>query len=205
MTLVAGVGVNDLKGQAGSDQCPIIKTWRNMVARCYSDKYQINQPTYENKTVCSEWLFSSKFKEWMSIQVWKGLELDKDVLVKGNTEYSPRTCAFIPKRLNNVLTNVAYKGGNFPLGVTKKLDQPRKKPFVARVRFNTGKSKILGHFYTPEEAHKAWQWGKSIEIEDALAWYATQECFRADVAEALTQRVWQLRLDHTNNVETKTI
>lgn len=203
MILVEGIGVNDLKGQAGSDQCPIIKTWRNMIVRCYSGKYQANQPTYENKTVSDDWLFSSKFKEWMSGQVWQGLELDKDVLVKGNTTYSSETCVFIPKRLNNVLTNVSYKGGDFPLGVTKKLDQPRKKPFVARVRFNTGKSKILGHFSSPEEAHKAWQLGKAIEIEDALTWYATQDCFRTDVAEALTTRVWKLRLDHTNNVETK--
>ena len=205
MILIEGVGVNDLKGQPGSDKCPVIKTWRNMIVRCYSDKYQANQPTYENKTVSNDWLFSSKFKEWMSDQIWQGLELDKDILVKGNTVYGPETCAFIPKRLNNVLTNVRYKDGGFPLGVTKKLDYPRKKPFVARVRFNTGKTKFLGNFSTPEEAHKAWQWGKAIEIEDALAWYAVQDCFRTDVAEALTTRVWKLRLDHVNNVETKTI
>jgi hypothetical protein len=75
-----------------------------------------------------------------------------------------------------------------------------------RSRHFTGKvDKSLGSYNTVQDAHKAWQEARATQIEVVVAKYATQSCFRADVAEALTQRVWKLRLDAINNEETKSI
>lgn len=68
-----------------------------------------------------------------------------------------------------------------------------------------GRRVNLGVYPSKELAHKAWQWEKALQIELAIAWYATQPYFRTDVAEALTQRVWKLRLEHKQDLETKTL
>ena len=67
------------------------------------------------------------------------------------------------------------------------------------------KRKRLGRFATPEEAHAAWQIGKAEALEFVINRYAQEECFRTDVADALMRRVWDLRLDNANGVETKSL
>ena len=84
---------------------------------------------------------------------------------------------------------------------------PRKsvgtKRFVSRVGNGASKTnKHLGMFYTPLEAHFAWQIGKADRIEQEVDnWYG-QESYRPDVADSLTKIAWQLRLDNLNKVET---
>ena len=54
----------------------------------------------------------------MSTQKWKGMELDKDILVKGNRVYSPDTCCFIPMAINVLFSPGRKKKNNLPQGVT---------------------------------------------------------------------------------------
>ena len=63
----------------------------------------------------------------------------------------------------------------------------------------------MGVYTSKEVAHQAWQWEKANQIEVMVAWYAQEPYFRTDVADALTQRVWMLRLDHSLEIETKTL
>jgi hypothetical protein len=67
--------------------------------------YHENKPTYVGCSVAAEWHLFSVFREWMISQEWKGLQLDKDLLVIGNKVYSPETCLFIPRNINTLLTN----------------------------------------------------------------------------------------------------
>ena len=199
--LIHGLGVNDIK--EATEQVISGKRRRNrdyacwvgMINRCYYNGH----PAYDNKTVCTDWKYFSNFKLWFNTQVYyEGLQLDKDIIFKGNTEYSPLTCAFVPTCINTLLGNGGSKEDRkLPLGVAKKGSKYR----ADIQEFGTGKA-WLGSFFTAKEAHKAWQWSKARQIEKAVAWYVTQKCFRIDVAEALTKRVWQLRLDHTTGVET---
>ena len=76
--------------------------WDNMVQRC---KSHIN---YTDIVVCEEWLNFSNFTEWMESnynpETMQGWHLDKDILVKGNKIYSPKTCCFVPQEINKTFT-----------------------------------------------------------------------------------------------------
>lgn len=107
--LVAGVGVNDANYKVFplvngiKTVCPYYQVWKHMLWRCYSEKALGVHPTYKDCFVCDEWLVFSNFKKWMVQQNWEGKEIDKDLLVPGNKVYSPDTCIFITKELNNLL------------------------------------------------------------------------------------------------------
>ena len=90
--LVYGVGINDMprgfcsyykNGKQIVEH--FYKTWKNSLERCYSFKYQENNPTYKGCSVCEEWLTLSNFKEWYDKQYYvKGFQLDKDIIKAGN-------------------------------------------------------------------------------------------------------------------------
>lgn len=182
--------------------CPIFVAWRSMKTRC-QERYQKKYPTYVGVDCCVDWKSFMSFHKWASENFKEGLELDKDILVKGNKIYSPETCAFVPKKLNYILNSFKSGiSGTLPMGVSETNNIANK--YRACIS-SEGKRRNLGAFPTAQQAHKAWQWAKSVEIEKAVAWYATQDCFRTDVADSLTQRVWQLRLEHSTNKETRGI
>lgn len=212
--IIYGFGINDadynvypiVNGKI--TMCKFYERFKNMMQRGYSKTLNTGA------SVCAEWVSFSKFKSWMEIQIWQGLELDKDILVKGNKEYGPEFCAFVPKRLNTLLGTVKASRGEYPLGVyyqnkNKQAVSELNHPYRARVSTTSEEGKIktlnIGYYKTALEAHKAWQWAKALEIEKAVTWYATQDCFRTDVAAALLSRVWELRLALSLNRETKTL
>lgn len=81
--------------------------WFSMFNRCYNPKYHEKQPKYKDCSVAEEFHCFQDFAKWMD-ENWyeydKMLELDKDLLVEGNKIYSPKTCCFIPKEINNAIT-----------------------------------------------------------------------------------------------------
>ena len=106
-SLIYGVGVNDSdytikieKNKKTVWRCPFYDKWFNMLKRCYSSNYHKTRSTYIGCSVCPEWRYFSKFRLWMESQKWEGMELDKDILVKGNRVYGPNTCCFIPQAIN---------------------------------------------------------------------------------------------------------
>ena len=109
---IVGFGINDadyVVNSRSSTPCPFYRTWVGMIRRCYSPVEHKNQPSYIDCTVCREWAYFSNFRSWMLQQNWKGLDLDKDILVKGNKVYSPSTCIFVPRKLNVTYTNSSNK------------------------------------------------------------------------------------------------
>ena len=88
------------------------KVWYAMLQRCYSECYK-NKPTYIDCSVCEEWLCYENFKKWYDKNYYRVeneiMNLDKDILVKGNKIYSPETCCFVPKRLNVLFVNTTNK------------------------------------------------------------------------------------------------
>jgi hypothetical protein len=101
-------GINDMTGMSSTKY---YKTWIHMLERCYSDKFLEKYPTYKGCSVCPEWLYLSVFHAWMQAHdgYREGLELNKDILVFGNKVYSPQTCQFVSKAVNNLLTD---RGGS---------------------------------------------------------------------------------------------
>lgn len=217
--LIYGVGINDLKTPTTRHElingkykvvwrCKVYSLWIGLLARSYSEKEKARHPSYQLTRICDDWKFLSNFQSWMQTQINDGLSLDKDILVQGNKEYGPNTCAFVPAYVNTCLVMSNSIRGEFPVGVTLSKVQVaagRDKIFVSTIkdkRSDGYKQRKIGYFTTAYEAHSAWRKEKVKILEKVISDYAKEDCFRTDVAEALMSRVWKLRLDEALNKET---
>ena len=195
--LVYGVGINDADyvvrkmktiGYVDGKQkqklvwfCPYHRTWKNMLKRCYSTKFQDRNPTYSGCTVSDEWLRFSNFKRWMKCQDFEGKQLDKDLLLEGNKVYSAETCVFVTRDINLFTTDRGASRGEWSIGVCwhkgeGKFQSSCSNPF-------TKKQEHLGYFNCEVEAHQAWL-GRKLELAALLAAEQTDE----RVAKALIER-----------------
>jgi hypothetical protein len=140
--------------------------------------------------------------------VWKGLELDKDILVVGNKHYSPDTCVYVPKFVNYCFLTKNGGRGIYPLGVSYITenrfgpDYKLPRPFRAGVNDGTGTLIRLSTFSDPMDAHRAWQLAKADVVENTVLRYMLEPCYRQDVANAIYLRAEMLRDDHANHRET---
>ena len=165
-SLVFGVGINDWVDVVNVDGKPIweYQLWKNMIKRCFDEKYKQKHPTYNDVTCSKEWLSMTNFIEDVSKMKGFGLsgwELDKDILVKGNKLYSKDTCCFVPAEINSLLIKRDNSRGEWPVGVN--FDKSRAK-FKAQLTIN-GKKKFLGRFNTPEEAFQVYKLSKEAQIK----------------------------------------
>ncbi|HFD2052108.1 MAG: hypothetical protein KHZ90_09675 [Veillonella parvula] len=99
----------------------IWKTWSGMLERCYTNKYK----RYIDCEVCKEWHNYSNFAKWYKENYYtiedEIVELDKDVLRGSKKLYSPKTCVFIPRKINTfIATNTSRKTNGLPTGVYKR-------------------------------------------------------------------------------------
>lgn len=102
---VAGVGYLGVGRYRSREEGRITKqyrAWSAMIERCYSPKFQARCPTYTGCSVAIEWHNFQRFASWYDENHVNGLELDKDIKVKGNKIYSSKTCLFVTRRDNVV-------------------------------------------------------------------------------------------------------
>lgn len=197
--LIYGVGINDL-GYVVT-KCPFYNTWLEMLRRGFSEKEKERHPTYKHTTVCEEWKTASIFKAWMEQQNWKGLDLDKDILIKGNNTYSPETTVFVPSYINTLLVTSKAIRGKWPLGVSLLKDQiakGRPKYFRASIKDKRNKDrtqKNLGHFTDQYQAHSTWQEAKYGIFIKRLEEYSKEGSFDIRVYTAMKTRAVGLKLD----------
>lgn len=162
-SLVCGVGLNDApyptetgKYSGESSVCKFYQVWRDMIRRCYSDKFKEKHPSYKDCETVPEWLYFMNFRSWMETQDHEDNCLDKDLLFPDNKLYSPETCVFIPQALNKFLLDNKKNNGSLLKGVkynskTGKYRAECNNPF--------GKGAI-GTFNTEIEAHEAYKYKK---------------------------------------------
>lgn len=202
-----GFGINDadypIKSRVNG-KCVIVpeySRWISVVQRSNDPKEKARKPSYADVYCSEKWRYFTDFSSWLHTQpYWQELYLDKDLLIKGNQEYGPDTCAFVPQYLNNILRLKATEG-QYYIGVSKV-----KNRFAAKtVNSITNESSSLGGYAAPEEAHAAWQVGKAYVIECAINKYSSEPWFRTDVADALMSRVWELRLHAATGVITTSL
>ena len=193
--LVYGVGINDLYGQTTQNgkQIKVYVVWRDMLERCYSESLQKKFPSYKGCSVCPEWLLLSNFKEWFDIHYRDGMALDKDILVKGNKVYSPRTCRFVPHHINSLMTDAGTIRGELPLGVSAQ--KPNLKigristTYLARCCDGHGRQ-LRKVFKTVAEArHWYITTKKKVANEQAIHAFEAGD-IDGDVYQALITREW---------------
>ena len=160
MRLLCGVGINDLPK---SFRMKEYKLWADMIKRSYDKKLHQRHPTYLNCEASSEFMVLSKFRDWCQSQIGfnkPGFELDKDLLEKGNKEYHPDKCVFIPKEINLALITRKKMRGNLPVGVSL----TQSGSFMAMMNLGSTK-KYLGSFPTPEQSFQAYKHAKENHIK----------------------------------------
>ena len=155
----------ELKSTYNGKKCNIYTQWKNMIERCYNEKFHQRQPTYEGCTVSDEFKDYSKWREWYDNYQYKqdDWHLDKDLLVKGNKVYSEDYCVFLPKEINSVLTKRTALRGEYLIGVCW---HNTNKAFVAKVNKNKGNPEWLGSFNTEIEAFNAYKQSKESYIKE---------------------------------------
>lgn len=151
------MGAGKYKSKIDSKMTVQYDRWKHMLSRCYSDKYQVKQPTYIGCSVSDEWLNFQNFAEWYDKNYYEIdghiMDLDKDILCKGNKIYSSKTCVFAPSNINTLFVKNDIIRGIYPIGVC--FDKLINK-FKATYR-NKNIKKHLGVFETSLEAFNAYK------------------------------------------------
>jgi len=148
----------------------LYKTWQVMFQRCYSENYQKNQPTYIGCTVIEDWHNFQNFAKWYDENYYEvegeRMQLDKDILIKGNKVYSPDACVFVPQRINTLFVKTNSKRGDLPIGVSKE-----RNKYLARCQNGRDGLKRIGLYKTKQEAFHAYKEYKEHMIKDIAKEY----------------------------------
>lgn len=153
------IGFGDFKATSGNQKTTLYSIWYSMIQRCYLKRPRYAH--YADCTVCDEWHNFQNFARWAVANGFqKGLNLDKDLLIKGNKIYSPETCLFLPASLNTLLINCKKRRGQLPVGVDYR---PERGKYRAKLNKNK-KIVCVGYFKTPIEAFNAYKEAKESHI-----------------------------------------
>ena len=161
---VYGVGICD-KACVSKLKSYII--WKSMLKRCYDEKDINHQRSYNDCSVCEEWLIYSIFEEWFNTNYIDGYTIDKDLLKSGNRVYSPNTCCFLPTEINTLLIWHSSKKSGLPIGVT----YDKYGTFQVMVK-QFGKQKRIGtRYFSLSSAVNAYRTAKKKYINEVAKQY----------------------------------
>lgn len=143
--------------------------WHNMLVRCFSKKFKEKFPTYQDVTIQDEWLNFQNFAKWYYDNIYyidgERIELDKDILSKGNKVYCSDKCIFVPRRINSLIISNNAVRGDLPIGVSYHDGK-------FRARCNTlDKCVFLGHFDSIDDAFDCYKRYKEKYINDVANEY----------------------------------
>ena len=158
---IGWLGCND--AEATRDNY-IYSKWANMMQRCYDEETHRLKPYYALCTAEIEWLNFSNYREWHKENMMgdRKVDLDKDVLVQGNTVYGSETCTLIPHFTNTLFeergadTNIVLNNTTGKYGVTMSV---------------LGKNEDVGTFDTEEEAKQGY-----IDYKQDYIWNYAKKC-----------------------------
>jgi len=144
----------------------VYTNWTHMLERCYASA-KVNTPTYQDVEVCEEWHNFQNFAEWYYNQKGhdiKGWQIEKDIYFFHTHKliYSPDSCFFVPRSINNQFLLREADRGEMPLGV-----QQKQGKYQARVQFKNKR----GHspYFDSIEAAVDWYYEKKAQRIGELA------------------------------------
>ena len=155
----------DVVGKTEGAASKAYKLWCGMMNRCYSAKTHERRPRYSVCEVSEYFKKFSNFRDWCDKQTSfgvDGFDLDKDLLIKGNSVYSEHTCCFLPQEINKSLQKTNKLRGNLPIGVC--FDKSRGK-YRAAIKMY-GKHVNLGRFECKFEAFQAYKVAKEGYLKE---------------------------------------
>lgn len=185
--IMCGIGYRGILYENGRIESYL--RWHDMMNRCYNEKFHERNPQYKGCTVCEEWLNYSNFKVWYDQHKIAGmkLDLDKDILFKGNMVYSPETVAFVPHEINTLFLNGKKNRGDLPLGVNYETSKGKYRAQMAYL----GRNKKLGTFDDVDSAFARYKQYKEDFIRKMAEQY--RERIPYNVYEAMMN--WVIEVD----------
>jgi hypothetical protein len=173
--------------------------WNNMHTRCYNSNYHKARPGYAECTICDQWLDEETGKQafydfvdghYYTLESGECVDLDKDILIKGNKVYSPETCIFAPQSINVMFEHsIGKEGRELPIGVTY-IDKT-KNHYKASISIE-GRTVALGYYSTPEEAFSIYKKHKEAAI------LAKADLYHDEIPEELYQAMIRWNVDPTD-------
>ena len=145
-------------------------TWRAMINRCYNEL----DKSYRwygkiGVTIDEEWLCYANFEKWYDENIWEynneTMNLDKDILNKGNKTYSKTTCILVPQSINKLFLTTKKNRGKYLIGVFKN-NKNKYRIFSAQMCYGDGISKSLGSYKTETEAFYSYKKAKENYIKE---------------------------------------
>ena len=155
----------DVVGKVEGAALKAYKLWCGMLDRCYSTKTHERRPRYSDCEVSEYFKTFSNFRDWCYKQTSfgaEGFDLDKDLLIKGNSVYSEHTCCFLPQEVNKSLQKTNKLRGNLPIGVC--FDKSRGN-YRAAIKMY-GKHINLGRFECKFKAFQAYKKAKEGYLKE---------------------------------------
>ncbi len=165
---------------------PAMSVWTNMLNRCYNESSKkFRSYGAKGVVVCEEWHNYQNFAEWFWKNYKSNQSLDKDILHRNSKVYSPKTCTFVPKHINNLVFRRRASSGDYPIGVTK----PDGKYIASITKY--GKSPIiLGYFDSMHDAFVAYKTAKEDYIKEVAEEEFTKGTIEKEVYDALLR--WEV-------------
>lgn len=168
--------------------------WVAMIDRCYNEKCS-HYENYKDCYVHNDWLIFENFEKWFNENYYKipgyRMNIDKDILVKGNKIYSPKTCVVVPSILNiQFVRNI--KRRNLALGVVYTENKKRYEAYYYR---GEGKNHIrvnLGRYDSVEEAFYKYKEAKENYLKELA------DRFKEYIPEKLYKRLYTYEVEITD-------
>jgi len=147
------------------------KHWKAILSRTNGN----GKNTYKDCKICNEWLNFENFVKWFNENYYvienERMNIDKDIIKKGNKLYSPETCLIVPQSINLIFLKQKrkYKNSeNLPIGVYICDNKFR----VTIQKYN--KTFNHGFFETKEDAFYAYKKAKEDYIKEVADRYKDQ-------------------------------
>jgi hypothetical protein len=167
------LGEGEYKTSINKKQTPQYSSWKGLMERCYSESSLLKNTSYIGCSVSEEWHNFQNYGKWYDDNYYQitgqKMQLDKDILSKGNKVYSPDTCVFVPQRINLLFIKKDRSSKDYlPTGVVW---YERYKKY--QVSCNDGKGNLvyLGRYSSVEEAFKEYKVFKEKAIKNVAEEY----------------------------------
>lgn len=170
------IGEDKYKSKENGKNTKVYNTWHDMLRRCYDKESHKKNPTYIDCKVSEEWYNFQNFGMWYEDNYYEvegeTMELDKDILVKGNKVYSPDTCIFVPKTINGLFVKSDKSRGELVIGTTL-CKNGKYQAQCNIINPETGKSKqeYLGLYDSQEKAFQVYKYHKERNIKQIADYY----------------------------------
>ena len=185
-------------------RCPIYAAWKDMLRRTVSDGKGVGSlATYADCSTIDEWFLFSNFLSWAEDKFQEGYHLDKDIILQGNTVYSPGTCVFIPRWLNDLFKPNSIKT-SLPMGVRTKYSSSGRLFYEAYSKFDK-EWLYLGLFGDQCLAHRAWQENRVDSLTTCINKLQRINFTDERVIDALHDRIFKLKEDISQSKVTEAL